>query len=286
MENSIEYVKNLMKEREYRKALTILENTLLKCDKDLESIPLSNGKKSILKSENLNGIPIQWRLLRAELLIMNDDYNEAMNVADLMLIRNSKNSEANSLKTKLLYITGKSNIKNTIGHLREALKYYEKNENAKLLIEKIPELDEKRKYINENFFKKELYEETIQKYDELIEEYMEINLTECIECTNKAIRILKNIVFTNGEPESINEYQNCKQDSLFVELFRKRSECYMNSKKYHEAADDYEILIKLDKNFNNYGTSNNNIYKNKLSNAKSNNESERMEKSEKYNNER
>ncbi|ORX83884.1 hypothetical protein BCR32DRAFT_266680 [Anaeromyces robustus] len=264
MENSIEYVKNLIKKREYGKALTTLENTILKYDKDLESIPLSNGKKSILKSENLNGIPIQWRLLRSELLIMNDDYNEAMNVVEIILEKNPKYSEANSLKTKLLYITGKSNVKNTINYLRKALKYYEKNENAKLLIKKIPELEEKRKYINENFFEKELYEETIQKYDELIEEYTEINLTgiilvillrnkssclmklnkyeECIECTNKAIRILNNIVFKNGEPESNDEYRYCKQDSLFVELFRKKSESFMKLEKFQEAKNNYEIL--------------------------------------------
>jgi len=155
---------------------------MLLCDNELKPILSSNEKLSKLKSDDLKGIPIQWRLLRAELFIMNDDYNEALNIAEIILNSpgNSKNSEANTLKTKLLYIMGKSNIENTINYLRKALKNYENNENAKILIKKIPELDERRKYINENFFKKELYDETIQKYDELIDEYKEIKLTGVI----------------------------------------------------------------------------------------------------------
>ena len=166
----------------YMEALQKLEITILKCDKKLKSDSSSNKKISILKSEDLKGIPIQWRLLRAEILIMINDYNEAMNIAEIILKSqgNSKNSEATTLKTKLLYITGKSKLENTIYYLEKALNYYNNNEYAKMLIEKIPELDSKRKYINDNFFKKELYEETIQKYDELINEYKEIRLTGII----------------------------------------------------------------------------------------------------------
>lgn len=53
---------------------------------------------------------------------------------------------------------------------------------------------------------------------------------------------MKIIVFSNGEPESINEYENCKQNTLFIELFKKRSESYMKLEQFKNAKDDYEIL--------------------------------------------
>ena len=72
--------------------------------------------------------------------------------------------------------------------------------------------------------------------------------SDCIICVNEAIMILKNIVFPNGEPENIKEYENCKQNMLFCELFRKRSECYMKMEKFQEAKDDYEILKTMKPN--------------------------------------
>jgi len=94
-----------MIEEKYKEALETLENTMLLCDKELKPISPSNNRISKLKSEELNGVPIQWRLLRAEVLIMNNDYYEALNVAEIIINSpgNSKNSEANSLKTKLKY---------------------------------------------------------------------------------------------------------------------------------------------------------------------------------------
>lgn len=152
---------------------------MLRCDRELKYIYPSTNSISKLKSEELKGIPIQWRFLRAEVLIMNNDYNEAMNIAELILNSpgNSNNSEANTLKTKLLYITGKSNVDNTVNYLRKAVRNYNGNKKAKMLIQKIPELEEKKKKINDELFKKELYEEAIQNYDILIDECVKIYLT-------------------------------------------------------------------------------------------------------------
>lgn len=66
--------------------------------------------------------------------------------------------------------------------------------------------------------------------------------SECNDCVNIAIEILKKIVFPEGEPGSIKEYENCKQNMLFCELFRKRSESYMKMEMFQEAKNDYEIL--------------------------------------------
>jgi len=171
-----------MKEKKYKEALETLENAMLQCDKELKPISPSNNSISKLKSEELKGIPIRWRLLRAEALIMNNDYHEALNIAEIILNSpgNSNNSEANTLKTKLLFIMGKSNVDNAVKYIRKAYMSYNKNEKAKILIKKIPEIEKKKKNINDNFFNNERYEEAIQKYDELINECKDICLTGTI----------------------------------------------------------------------------------------------------------
>ncbi|OUM63805.1 hypothetical protein PIROE2DRAFT_61072 [Piromyces sp. E2] len=216
IENLIEDVKNLKEERNYVEALQKLETAMLKCDSDLTSSFSSNNGISKLKSEELKGIPIQWRLLRAELLIINNDYNEALNIAEMILKSpgNSKNSEANTLKTKLLYIMGKSNVENAVYYLRKAVRSYDKNEYAKTLIEKIPEMEERKKTINDDYFKDGLYEEAIQKYDDLIIECKEIYLTGTVlvvllrnKCTcliKVNQNLLENMGIVNNKNFSLN----------------------------------------------------------------------------------
>jgi len=46
-----------------------------------------------------------------------------------------------------------------------------------------------------------------------------------------------------------HEYNsNISHSKIYEELFNKRAECYMNSKKYHEAVKDYEILVNFESN--------------------------------------
>ncbi|ORX59233.1 TPR-like protein, partial [Piromyces finnis] len=267
MENLFEKVNEQMKNGNYKNALQTLEETMILCDSKISSNYQSNKSLSILKSDELRGIPIRWRLLRAEILIMNNDYHEAMTIAEIILAKDKNNSEALALKTKLLYIMGKSNIDNAVKYLRKAVYYYNKNEDAKKLIEKIPELEEKKKEIINNLFKAEHYEEAIQKYDKLINDCKEIYLTgivliillrnkstcllklkkysECIECTTEAIEILKSIVFENGEPKSNDEYKHCKQQDLFFELYKKRLEGYIKDENFQKAKEDCEIFKML-----------------------------------------
>jgi len=193
-------VESLMKLRKYEEALRKLENAMLLCDNSLQFISPSEEKISKLKSEDLKGIPIQWRILRGEILLMNNDYDEAMKVAEIILNSpgNSKNSEAYALKTKLIYITGKSNIENAVRHLRRSLEYYNKNEKAKLLINKIKEIDEQKKLINDNYFKKKNFEEAIKQYDILIEECTNLYLTGTvliILLRNKSTCLMEVIIF-------------------------------------------------------------------------------------------
>ncbi|KAL6631764.1 TPR-like protein [Neocallimastix sp. 'constans'] len=263
-------VESLMKLRKYEEALRKLENAMLLCDNSLQFISPSEEKISKLKSEDLKGIPIQWRILRGEILLMNNDYDEAMKVAEIILNSpgNSKNSEAYALKTKLIYITGKSNIENAVRHLRRSLEYYNKNEKAKLLINKIKEIDEQKKLINDNYFKKKNFEEAIKQYDILIEECTNLYLTgtvliillrnkstclmelkrytESVDCTSKALFILKRIIFKKDEPSSNKIYEDCKQKILFKELYKKRSESLIKIEKFEDAKKDIEILMVLE----------------------------------------
>jgi len=71
--------------------------------------------------------------------------------------------------------------------------------------------------------------------------------SDCVNDVNESIKILKNIVFPNGEPENNIEYKNCKQNKIFCELFRKRFECYKKMEKFQEAIDDLKIVKTIEK---------------------------------------
>jgi len=85
-----------MKEEKYKEALETLENAmlqLLQCDKEPKTIPPSGNKISELKNKKLNGVPIQWRLLRAEVkrkninvnFFNNEKYEEAIQKYDELI---------------------------------------------------------------------------------------------------------------------------------------------------------------------------------------------------------
>jgi len=54
---------------------------------------------------------------------------------------------------------------------------------------------------------------------------------------------------------TIHNYDNINNfhRSIYEKLYKSRAECYMESKSYHKAVNDYEILVKLKNNNNLYG---------------------------------
>jgi len=264
IENSITEVKNLINNKEYKKALEELEITMIKCSNKTQYISQSKIELSKLLNEDMKGIPFKWKILRGNLLIMDNNYAESMKIAKNILNIDQRNTFANALQIKLLYIMGKRNTEDTLKNLK---KLNSTNEKIRLLIKKIKEIDERKNYTNNNSFKNKKYEDAIKKYDNLIIECKDVFLTgtvliilmrnkstcllelkkykNCIKCINEALMILKKIVFPNGDPKTNEVYQNCKQQILFSELFRKRAECFIKIDQFEDAKKDIEILKYL-----------------------------------------
>jgi len=281
IENSITEVKNLINNKEYKKALEELEITMIKCSNKTQYISQSKIELSKLLNEDMKGIPFKWKILRGNLLIMDNNYAESMKIAKNILNIDQRNTFANALQIKLLYIMGKRNTEDTLKNLK---KLNSTNEKIRLLIKKIKEIDERKNYTNNNSFKNKKYEDAIKKYDNLIIECKDVFLTgtvliilmrnkstcllelkkykNCIKCINEALMILKKIVFPNGDPKTNEVYQNCKQQILFSELFRKRAECFIKIDQFEDAKKDIEILKYLtphDEKFNELNKMMNNV---------------------------
>jgi DnaJ family protein C protein 7 len=267
----VEKVENLMnkmeehiKNEKFEEALSALEDAMLLADPLLKR---NTESKTISKvdTNSLGGVSLKWRLQRGELLIRNQLYEEANKVTTEILKADSTNSEAITLRAKVLYLMNSIKIESVQQSIRQALSYDPDNTKARKLLNKIKKL-EKEKDESNNLFKAGSYAKAIEGYDKVLEEQRKEGLTgvlevkvlsnkatcnsklekhkEVIKDSTKAIELLEKITFQSYNPGP-SDYQTCINSALFTKLFMRRANSYMKTEGYEEAVRDYKVLQQM-----------------------------------------
>jgi len=263
-EGLINRMEEQIKNEKFEEALSSLEEAMLLADPLLKR---STTSKTISKvdTNSLGGVSLKWRLQRGELLVRNQLYDEANKVTTEILKSDPRNSEAITLRAKVLYLMNSIRIESVQQSIRQALSYDPDNTKARKLLNRIKAL-EKEKDESNDLFKSGSYVKAIEGYDKVLEQQRKEGLTgvlevkvlsnkatcnsklgkhkEVIKDSSKAIELLEKISFGTYTPGP-SDYQTNINSALFTKLFMRRANSYMKTEGYEEAVRDYKVLQQM-----------------------------------------
>jgi len=263
-EGLINRMEEHIKNKKFEEALSVLEDAMLLADPLLKR---STTSKTISKvdTNSLGGVSLKWRLQRGELLVSNQLYDEANKVTTEILKTDSTNSEAITLRAKVLYLMNSISIASVQQSIRQALSFDPDNTKAAKLLNKIKKLENEKEECN-NLFKSGQYAKAIEGYDKVLEKQRNEGLTgilevkvlsnkatcnsklgnhkEVIRDSTKAVELLEKITFQGYTPGP-SDYQTCINSNLFNKLFKNRANSSMKVEHYEEAVRDYKVLQQM-----------------------------------------
>ena len=173
--NAINQIKTLIngfqelwEQRSYKSALMQLEKAMKLVDPSLSGTQLPNSLSSV-DTSLLGSVALKWRLWRAELLISCFDYDEATQIANAILRKDSRNADAIFLRVKTMHLLDSHPFPTIQQYIAQCLTFDPDHQDARSLLKRIRQLESIKKSGND-FFKQGSYQDALEEYNRFLNE--------------------------------------------------------------------------------------------------------------------
>ncbi|TPX38224.1 hypothetical protein SmJEL517_g00019 [Synchytrium microbalum] len=250
--------------KDYKGALAQLETAILATDPTIKLSPLSAqsaSQSSRLVGADLSGIPLAWRLLRADILVDCRELEEAGRIIAAITTAEPRSSEAITIRARLLFLLDNHQSSIIIQLLQQALSYDPDNRHARALLKQVKALEQLKKEGNDAF-QQGKSEEAAAAYTKWLDQDSDSGVgrakvlsnrattlsklgrhAKAVDDVTKSLELLESYSFPgSSEVEtSAADLANSSHSSLFLKLYLRRADSYCKLEKYEEALRDYTV---------------------------------------------
>ncbi|KAJ3041488.1 DnaJ sub C member 7 [Rhizophlyctis rosea] len=258
VETLLQQTQGSMASGNYSSALSSIESAMIAVDPSLKTNTASSGRTRLAGNE-LKTVALKWRVLRAECLVGALDLEEAGRVASGLLLDDSNNTEALTLRANISYLLDSHPVSSILQFLTKALRLDPDNKRARELLKKVKFLEAIKTEGNDAFSKGNMNEaqEAYTRYLEADEDggVMKVKVLSnratvrsklgkhelaVLDCA-AALELLEKLTFPDASASAPtpSDFRLSSQSALFLKIYLRRADCYLKLEKYEEAVRDY-----------------------------------------------
>lgn len=174
------------------------------------------------------------RVLRAQVLIANKEYEYAANLMSQVLLSDGSNSDALAYRAEALYRMG--NHAQALNHVQHAMRSDPDHKKARQLLKMVRSLERQKKAGNDAF-KEGDYEQAVECFTAALEcDPGNDSFNSTLFCN----RAFANQKLGNYEAAAQDCTEALKRDANYFKAFVRRAECYERLGKWEEAVSDWQ----------------------------------------------
>ncbi|KAJ3187726.1 hypothetical protein HDU85_006119 [Gaertneriomyces sp. JEL0708] len=262
VESFMRQAMKFLETKDYKQAMTQLEMAIITLEPTIRT-ESNSSSRSRLCGVKLDGVSIQWRLLRIQCLLGLRELDEAASSINAVLSNDSRNPQAIVYRAQVAYLQESQTVDIIQRLLIQALSFDPDNSEAKELLRKIKRL-EQFKTAGNDAFKAGSYQEALEAYDRFLEADNECGVmrvkvlsnratvwsklgkhVQSVSDATKALELLETLCFAGDSAPSPADQKSSQHSSLFNKLYLRRADGYMKQELYDEAVRDYTVAESL-----------------------------------------